>query len=68
MLNGKNYVYQEIAQIYLQDNLFGVVDIVFTTNEGYHRFEHCRIKSLTRSLVFPAIYLSNCLHADRFER
>jgi hypothetical protein len=33
-----SYEYQEIAHIYLQDNLFGVVDIAFTSNEGYHRF------------------------------
>ena len=33
------YTYQEITYIYLQDNLFGVVDIVFTSNEGYHRFD-----------------------------
>jgi predicted ATPase len=31
--------YQENTNIYLQDNLFGVVDIVFTSNEGYHRFD-----------------------------
>jgi hypothetical protein len=34
-----SYKYQEIAHIYLQDNLFGIVDIVFTSNEGYHRFD-----------------------------
>jgi hypothetical protein len=34
-----SYKYQEITNIYLQDNLFGVVDIVFTSNEGYHRFD-----------------------------
>jgi hypothetical protein len=28
----KSYKYQEIVHIYLQDNLFGVVDIVFTSN------------------------------------
>jgi hypothetical protein len=33
-----SYEYQEIAHIYLQDNLFGVVDIAFTSNEGYRRF------------------------------
>jgi hypothetical protein len=32
-----SYKYQEIAHIYLQDNLFGVVDIVFTSNEGFER-------------------------------
>jgi hypothetical protein len=37
--NLNSYKYQEIAHIYLQDNLFGVVDIVFTSNEGYHRFD-----------------------------
>ena len=63
-----SYKYQEIAHIYLQDNLFGVVDITFTSNECYHRFNHCRIKSLTRGLVFPAIYLSNGLPAHRCER
>jgi hypothetical protein len=52
-----SYKYQEIAHIYLQDNLFGVVDIAFTLNECYYRFNHCRIKSLTRGLAFPAIYL-----------
>ena len=63
-----SYKYQEIAHIYLQDNLFGVVDIAFTSNECYYRFNHCRIKSLNRGLVFPAIYLSNGLHAHRCER
>lgn len=54
-----SYKYQEIAHLYLQDNLFGVVDIVFTSNEGYYRLDHCPIKSLTKGLVFPAIYPSN---------
>ena len=62
-----SYKYQEIAHIYLQDNLFGVVDIAFTLNECYYRFNHCRVKSLTRGLVFPAIYPSNGLHAHRCE-
>ena len=34
-----SYKYQEIAQKYLQDNLFGVVDVVFTSNEDYHMFD-----------------------------
>jgi hypothetical protein len=63
-----SYKYQEIAHIYLQDNLFGVVDITFTSNGCYHRFNHCRIKSLTRDLFFPGIYLSNGLPAHRCER
>ena len=63
-----SYKYQEIAHIYLQNNLFGVVDIAFTSNECYYRFNHCRIKSLTRGLVFPAIYPSNDVHAHRCER
>jgi hypothetical protein len=63
-----SYKYQEIAHIYLQDNLFGVVDIAFTSNECYYRFNHCRIKSLTKGLVFPAIYLSDGLYAHRCER
>jgi hypothetical protein len=46
-----SYKYQEITNIYLQDNLFGVVDIAFTSNVCYYRLNHCRIKSLTRSLV-----------------
>ena len=37
-----SYKYQEIAHIYLQDNLFGVVDIAFTLNECYYMFNHCR--------------------------
>ena len=58
-----SYKYQEIAHIYLQDNLFGVVDITFTSNECYHRFNHCPIKSLTRDLVFlRSIYRTVYLH------
>jgi hypothetical protein len=30
-----SYKYQEIAHIYLQDNLFGVVDIAFTSNKKW---------------------------------
>jgi hypothetical protein len=63
-----SYKYQEIAHIYLQDNLFGVVDIAFTSNECYYRLNHCRIKSLTKGLVFPAIYLSDGLYAHSCER
>ena len=58
-----SYKYQEIAHIYLQNNLFGVVDIAFTSNEYYYRFNHCRIKSLTRGLVFPrSIYRTVYMH------
>ena len=60
----KSYTFEEKGHIYLQDSTIGVVDTVFTSNEGCHKFDHWLEAWFFLWSIYRTVYMQTRANAN----